>query len=165
MPTEALKHPVFGIRIQQHANNKIMQALSAKQSSEPQANLSLHWAHIMQCWPYDDRNAEMNECRTTTLFNLRGALAVQLRRKDRKTYPKQCVRHFEIDTPFQCGQSKSNPFQCSKYKRLLSYFCNILAESSWTEILSGQKFCSTFCKICKMHTLFLQKIAFSYPKI
>ena len=34
---------------------------------------------------------------------------------DRKTYPKQCVRHFEIDTPFHCGQSKkTNPFQCSK---------------------------------------------------
>ena len=47
-----------------------------------------------------------------------GALAGQLCpdawTKDRKTHPKQCVRHSEIDTPFHCVQSKSNPFQCSK---------------------------------------------------
>ena len=51
-----------------------------------------------------------------------GGLADQLS-TDRKTYPKQCVRHFEIDTPFHCTQSKSNLFQCCKLKCLLSYCC------------------------------------------
>ena len=66
-----------------------------------------------------------------------GALAGQPRidvwTKDRKTYPKRCVRHFEIDTPFHFVQSKINPFQCSKLKRILSYS-------------------ATFCKLCKTYT-------------
>ena len=76
-----------------------------------------------------------------SLVNTRGALACQLCTdgctKNRKTYPIQCVRHFEIDAPFHCVQSKSNPFQSSKLKRILSYF-------------------STFCIFCK------KNIPFSY---
>ena len=71
-----------------------------------------------------------------------GALAGQLCTgawtKNRKTYYKQCVRHFGIDIHFHCVQSKSNPFQCSKLKHI-----------PFT--------CTTFCKICKKHTLFLLK--------
>ena len=57
---------------------------------------------------------------------LAGQMCTDARTKDRKTYPKYCVRHFEIDTPFQCVQSKK--FQCSKLKRLLSSatFCKII---------------------------------------
>ena len=40
--------------------------------------------------------------------------------KGLQNYPKQCVRHCEIDTPFHCFQSKSNPFQCCQLKRILS---------------------------------------------
>ena len=61
--------------------------------------------------------------------------------KGRKTYLKPCVRHFEIGTPFHFVQSKTNPFQSSKLKRILSYS-------------------ATFCKICKTHTLFLQNSIF-----
>ena len=40
-----------------------------------------------------------------------GAIAGQrdAQTKDYKNYPKQFVRYFEIDTPFHCVQSKSNP--------------------------------------------------------
>ena len=42
---------------------------------------------------------------------LAGKLCTDARTKDYNNYPKQCVRHFEIDTPFHYVQSKSNPFQ------------------------------------------------------
>ena len=41
--------------------------------------------------------------------------------KGLQNYPKQCVRHFEIDTPFHCVQSKSNPFQCCQLNCIISY--------------------------------------------
>ena len=56
-----------------------------------------------------------------------------------------CVRHFKIDIPFHCVQSKSYPFQSRELKHIISFFCNRL-------------------KICTKHTLFLQKKAFSYRK-
>ena len=42
---------------------------------------------------------------------LAGQLCTDARTNDCKSYPKQCVRHFEIDTHFHCVQSKSNPFK------------------------------------------------------
>ena len=51
---------------------------------------------------------------------LAGQLCTDARTKDYKNYPKQCVRHFEIDTAFHWFQSKSNPFQCCQLKRILS---------------------------------------------
>ena len=48
---------------------------------------------------------------------LAGKLCTDARTKDYKKYPKHCIRHFEIDTPFHCVQSESNRFPMLSIKK------------------------------------------------